>query len=156
MAISSSQKLSSIRAWMQSEQLDALLIPSSDDHQSEYVAEHWQVREWSSGFTGSAGTVVITQDFAGLWTDSRYFLQAEAELSDSGLVLMKQGIPHAPEHVDWLIEHLQAGQTIGFDAAQLSASQVFALQAAIEKANKPLELLAHSNPWQSLWPERPE
>ena len=68
-------RLTTLRGWMREEKIDAYIIPSSDPHQSEYVAEHWKSREWISGFTGSAGTVVVTVDYAGVWTDSRYFLQ---------------------------------------------------------------------------------
>ena len=78
--------------------IDAYLIPSSDPHQSEYVTEHWKTREWMSGFTGSAGLLLVTKDHAGLWTDSRYFLQGETELKRTCIDLMKQGVPHAPEH----------------------------------------------------------
>lgn len=155
MSTSTIKRLEAIRNWMQSVQIAALIIPSSDDHQSEYVAEHWKVREWVSGFTGSAGTVVITADFAGLWTDSRYFLQAETELAGSGIQLVKQGVPHAPEHIEWLVDQLSTGDQIGFDGAQLSVAQVFALKKAIVKAGKDIQVTPKENLWTTLWADRP-
>ena len=76
------QKIDRLRKAMLSHQIDAYLIPSSDPHQSEYVANHWKTREWLTGFSGSAGIAIVTADHAGLWTDSRYFIQAETQLSD--------------------------------------------------------------------------
>ncbi|WP_105004493.1 aminopeptidase P family N-terminal domain-containing protein [Tenacibaculum sp. SG-28] len=96
------QRLQALRDYMASKDLDAIIIPSTDPHQSEYVAPHWKLREYFSGFTGSAGTLVITKEIAALWTDSRYFLQFEDECKNSPVTLYKQSIPHAPEHVAWL------------------------------------------------------
>ena len=93
--------LSKIRAVMKRESLDAVIIPSSDPHNSEYVAPHWQGRKWISGFTGSAGTAVVTMDDAALWTDSRYFLQAERELSEEWQ-LVKEYMPETPTIAEWL------------------------------------------------------
>jgi len=95
-------RINALRVEMRKHKLAAYVIPSSDAHQSEYVNAHWKSREWISGFTGSAGLVVITQTHAGLWTDSRYFLQAETELANSQMELHKQGVPHAPEHNAWM------------------------------------------------------
>ena len=108
-------RILALRKQMQAQGIAAYLIPSNDPHQSEYVASHWLSRAWLSGFTGSAGLVVVTLDHAGLWTDSRYFLQAESELADSEMVLQKQGIPHAPEHLSWLVENLPEGSVVGCD-----------------------------------------
>src|SRR5258706_16484276 len=89
--------------------LAAVLVPSSDPHLSEYLPEHWQGRQWLSGFTGSVGTLVVTADFAGVWVDSRYWTQAEAQLAGTGIALMKMmaGQQSAP-HVDWLAENVVA------------------------------------------------
>lgn len=103
--------------------IDAYLIPSSDPHQSEYLSAHWQSRAWLSGFTGSAGILVITADHAGLWTDSRYFIQAARQLEGSSIALHKQQIPHAPEHIAWLRTHLAPGSTIGMDGRLFSLQQ---------------------------------
>ena len=97
----STDKLSLLRSVMQRESLDAVIIPSSDPHNSEYVAPHWQGRKWISGFTGSAGTAVVTMDEAALWTDSRYFLQAGRELSEEWQ-LMKEYMPETPTIAEWL------------------------------------------------------
>lgn len=100
--------------------LDAYVIPATDPHISEYLPAHWRIIEWVSGFTGSAGTLVITKDFAGLWTDSRYFVQAEAQLAGSGVQLMKLLTPHTPEFIDWLTLTLRAGATVGTDGKLMS------------------------------------
>lgn len=90
----------------------AVLVPSADPHLSEYLPERWKGRTWLSGFRGSVGTLVVTQDFAGLWTDSRYFEQAERELAGSPVRLMRLRIAHTPEHIDWLVEHLAPADTV--------------------------------------------
>ncbi|SEE61885.1 Xaa-Pro aminopeptidase [Tenacibaculum sp. MAR_2010_89] len=119
-----SQRLKALRNYMASKKLDAFIIPSTDPHQSEYVANHWKLREYFSGFTGSAGTLVVTKDIAGLWTDSRYFLQFEDECNDSEVILCKQSIPHAPEHVEWICNLLNENTIIGVDYRQFSKSQI--------------------------------
>ena len=83
-------KLRAVREWMAQEGLDALVVPTDDPHGSEYLAEHWQCRKWLTGFTGSAGTAVVTMDDALLWTDSRYWLQAEEQLEGTGIRLMSR------------------------------------------------------------------
>ncbi len=110
--------------------ISAYLIPSADPHQSEYVPECWQRRKWISGFTGSAGDVVITIEKAGLWTDSRYFLQAAKELSGSGVTLFKLGQSGVPTPIPWLASELKPGQSIGADPkviAQSKAEEMFRL-----------------------------
>ena len=109
------ENLVNLRAEMKQNEIDAYIIPMSDPHLSEYVAEHWRVIKWFSGFTGSTGNIVITQDFAGLWTDSRYFIQAKEQLKGSGIELVKLTIPHTPEFIDWLYENLPASSKIAFD-----------------------------------------
>jgi Xaa-Pro aminopeptidase len=93
--MSAKENLAKLRAEMLLEKIDAYIIPMYDPHLSEYVAEHWRAIKWFSGFTGSAGVIVVTIDFAGLWTDSRYFIQAEEQLKDSGIELVKLKI-HTP------------------------------------------------------------
>lgn len=109
------QKLEKLRLAMQAQGLDAYIIPSSDPHISEYLPERYKCIAWASGFTGSAGTLVITQTFAGLWTDGRYFVQATEQLAGSGFVLMKLKVQGAAEYVDWLASALPAGSTVAFD-----------------------------------------
>lgn len=96
------EKLTAIRAQMKKADIDAYMIHSADPHMSEYLPAHYKCLEFACGFTGSAGTLVITQDFAGLWTDSRYFTQAESQLAGSGYELVKLKIPHTPEYIQWL------------------------------------------------------
>ncbi|MEL6863912.1 MAG: aminopeptidase P family protein [Bacteroidota bacterium] len=146
-------RIHALRQLMQARQLDAYLIPSSDPHQSEYVADHWKSRIWASGFTGSAGIVVITADHAGLWTDSRYFLQAEEELAGSEMVLHQQLIPHAPEHISWMAEHLPKGATVACDGMLFSISQVRALAKAFHRAG--LELDHQQDLIAEVWRDRP-
>ncbi len=113
-------RINALRNELRRQNLDAYIIPTNDPHQSEYVADHWKSREWISGFTGSAGTVVITQDQAGLWTDSRYFIQAEEELSASSMILHKIKIQHTPQHIEWIKTYLPKGSSVGIDGNLIS------------------------------------
>ncbi len=105
-------RLTALRVAMQQHGVSAVLIPSADPHLSEYLPAHWQARTWLSGFDGSAGTLIVTPTDAGLWTDSRYFAQAERQLAGSGITLMKLRVPHAPEHLTWLQQHLGSGDVL--------------------------------------------
>ncbi|MCX7512350.1 aminopeptidase P family protein [Frateuria sp. STR12] len=113
-------RLAALRQAMQRHGVAACLVPSADPHLSEYLPAHWAAREWLSGFTGSAGTLVITADAADLWTDSRYFAQAEQQLAGSGAALKKQKISHAPEHLQWLQQHLNEGEVLAVAGDSLS------------------------------------
>jgi Xaa-Pro aminopeptidase len=112
MSTSIPARIAALRAAMAKHGIAACLVPTADPHLSEYLPGHWQAREWLSGFTGSAGTLLVTANEAGLWTDSRYFSQAEQQLAGSGVALMKQRISHAPEHLTWLQQHLHQGDVI--------------------------------------------
>ena len=147
------EKLLALREAMKAHKLDAYIIPSSDPHQSEYVADHWKCRAWISGFTGSAGTVVVTLDHAGLWTDSRYFIQAEEQLKGSSMVLHKLNIPHTPEHVQWICENLPEGSNVGCDARLFSVSQVRRLEKRF--GEKGLALKSGIDLIDGLWTDRP-
>src|SRR5690349_23856705 len=105
-------RLAALRAAMQQHDVAAVLVPSADPHLSEYLPARWAAREWLSGFTGSAGTLIVSRDHAGLWTDSRYFSQAEQQLAGSGISLMKLRVPHTPEHLEWLQQHLHEGDVL--------------------------------------------
>ena len=105
-------RIAALRDAMHQHGIAAVLVPSADPHLSEYLPEHWQARAWLSGFTGSAGTLIVTRDKAGLWTDSRYFSQAESELAGSGVALMKLRVPHTPEHLEWLQTQLRDGDVL--------------------------------------------
>ena len=147
------EKLQQLRAAMADQKIDAYLIPSADPHQSEYVADHWKGRQWISGFTGSAGLVVVTAGHAGLWTDSRYFLQAESQLAGTGIQLQKQKVPHAPEHIDWLAENLLAGARVGIDGRLFSIGQVRHLQRALER--KGIQLQIDLDLLSGIWTDQP-
>lgn len=97
---------------MQQHGVAFVLVPSADPHLSEYLPPHWSAREWLSGFTGSAGTLIVGREQAGLWTDSRYFSQAEQQLAGSGIALMKLRVPHTPEHLQWLHEQVRDGDVV--------------------------------------------
>lgn len=108
-------RINILRLWMHRNKLDAFIVPTNDPHNSEYVAEHWQCRRWLTGFTGSAGTAVITMKHAALWTDSRYFLQAEEQLKGTGIILMKEKLPDTPTIGEWLKGELKRNRRIGID-----------------------------------------
>ena len=116
------QNLAKLRLFMKSNGVQAVIIPSGDPHQSEYVAAHWMEREWISGFTGSAGVVVVTMDHAGLWTDSRYFLQAEIQLKGTEFVLHKMFNQFASPYINFLVEHLSPCLLYTSDAADERSS----------------------------------
>ncbi|HWG10921.1 MAG TPA: aminopeptidase P family protein [Rhodanobacteraceae bacterium] len=122
-------RLAELRAVMRERGVAACIVPTADPHLSEYLPAHWQAREWLSGFTGSAGTLVVTHNFAGLWTDSRYFSQAECQLEGSGVALMKLSVPHTPEHVGWLCERLHEGDVVACAADMLSLASERSLRA---------------------------
>ncbi len=119
-----------LRTKMLSMGIDAYIIPGSDPHMSEYTASHWKKREFISGFTGSAGTVVILAEEAGLWTDSRYFIQAENELNNSGIDLFRMGENGTPDYPDWIAERLNPGSTLAFEG------EVFSIEDARKLSKK--------------------
>jgi Xaa-Pro aminopeptidase len=122
-------RIAQLREAMRRLALDACIVPSADPHLSEYLPERWQGRQWLSGFTGSVGTLVVTADFAGLWVDSRYWVQAEAQLAGTGVQLMKLGAAGTPGHVDWLAQQLSSGQRVGVDGHVLGLAGFRALSA---------------------------
>jgi Xaa-Pro aminopeptidase len=153
MSTTISDRIAALRRQLELHRLDAYLIPSADPHQSEYVAAHWKSRKWISGFTGSAGLVVVTPAHAGLWTDSRYFLQAEKELADTGIELHRQLVPHAPEHVQWLAANLPRGATVGLDGFLFTEGQV----RYMEKHFRPkgISLRTDLDLIEAIWADRP-
>ena len=138
---------------MKAQNVHAWIIPSSDPHESEYTAEHWSGRAWLSGFSGSAGTVVVLQEKAALWTDGRYFLQAEQELAGSGIELMKDGESGVPSINKWLADSLEEGQTVGFDGKVMSLSKTKDLASKL--AAKKLNLKSDQDLLNSAWTDRP-
>lgn len=140
-----------IRRWLNIENVDAIIIPSTDPHNSEYTPNRWKIREWATGFNGSAGTAVITKNEAALWTDSRYFIQAAKQLEDTPFQLMKDGVEGVPTIIEWLEQKLERNDTVTFVGDMVSISQ-FEEWAATEKLN----LKALEDPFDYLWKERPE
>ena len=110
-----SERLAALRREMEQESIDIYIVPSDDFHQSEYVGEYFKARQFITGFTGSAGTAVITKNMAGLWTDGRYFIQAEKELAGSGITLVKSGEPGVDTIEQFLEKELPSMGVIGFD-----------------------------------------
>jgi len=110
-----SERLSALRKFMETRHLDAFIVPSTDPHLSEYPPKRWECRKWITGFTGSAGTAVITMKQAGVWTDSRYFLQAAQQLEGTGFDLFKMGMPETPDMIDWIVEQVGNGGKVGME-----------------------------------------
>ena len=125
------QKISALRQEMHQKQIDAYLILSADTHMSEYLPEHWQARQWLSGFTGSVGTLLITHNFAGLWVDGRYWVQAEQQLQSTEIQLQKLTNQAESTHLAWLKQNLQSTQTLAVDGKVLSVQQYQALNSAL-------------------------
>jgi len=128
-----SERLRELRRLMEAQGLSAYVVPSSDPHQSEYVAATWQRRGFISGFDGSAGTVAVTADKAGLWTDSRYFLQAEQQLAGTGVELFRMAVPGVPEMEEWLCGELMDGDKVGGDPNVFSIAAFEASQSGLSK-----------------------
>lgn len=147
------EKLVAIRSQMKGEGVSAYIIPSSDPHISEYLPDRYKCIYFASGFTGSAGTLVITEDFAGLWTDARYFEQAGEQLEGSGYELVKLNVQHAPEYIGWLAERLEAGAVVAFDAKLISIG----LAQLLEQQLVPLSIILNSNRdyLEPVWQNRP-
>lgn len=147
------EKLAAIRELMAKNNIDAYIIPSSDPHISEYLPAHYRCISWISGFTGSAGTLMITQDFAGLWTDSRYFVQAKQQLDGSGFELVKLKVQHAPEYAVWLTEKLSAGQTVAFDGNLASLMVANTVKSLLEPLG--MNVNGHVDLLSPIWEGRP-
>ena len=125
------ERITALREAMIQHKIDAYIIPTSDPHMSEYPADCWKYREWISGFTGSAGTVVVTANKAGLWTDSRYFLQAASQLEGSGIELYKMMLPETPSISDFLKHELKPGDTVGLNGETYSITEAQALERTL-------------------------
>lgn len=152
------ERISQLRQVLKNNDISALIIPSADPHLSEYLPEYWQGRQWLSGFTGSVGTLVVTHDFAGLWADSRYWVQAAAQLEDTGITLQKLQ-PGSPNHAQWLAENLDAGDSVAIDGNVLSlAEQDRLLDAFDEVADSEedgIRLITELDLLREIWQDRP-
>lgn len=147
------QRINNLRKLMTERGITAYLIPTSDPHQSEYVADYYKGRIWISGFTGSAGTVIITQDEAILWTDGRYFIQAENELSGSEYKLYKMATPGFPTYVEYLSEKLKTGDSLGFDGRLVNQADVEKIESSLEED---IKLIDQYDLIGDIWDTRPE
>ncbi len=147
------ERVTVLRSLLSEKGLSAFIIPSTDPHLSEYVASHWKSREWISGFTGSAGTVVVTLDKAGLWTDSRYFLQAADQLENTGIELFKDGLPTTPTIMEWLSDELKEGESLGLDGKMFSVSEVEDMKNVFSK--KSITVDTSLDPFEQIWSDRP-
>lgn len=146
-------RIEKVRDLLAREGLAAVLVPSSDPHLSEYLPERWQGRQWLSGFTGSMGTLVVTRDTAAVFADSRYWVQAEAELAGTGTELVKIPTGNSTAHVDWLARQLPRGATLGVDGDVLGLGAAHGLQAAMATAG--ITLRTDVDLLSEVWPERP-
>ncbi len=147
------QRLAALRIVMKKNAIDAIIIPSSDPHQSEYVAAHWQERAWISGFTGSAGIAAVTMDHAGLWTDSRYFLQGEMQLKGTEVVLHKMYNQFASPYVDFLTTALPSGSTVAINGMMFSKVAVDGIKKILASAG--IDLVHRIDLISQVWGDRP-
>ncbi|EGT3662555.1 TPA: aminopeptidase P family protein [Clostridioides difficile] len=146
-------RLSGLRKFMEEKNIDAYMIPSSDNHQSEYVGDYFKSREFISGFNGSAGTVIVTKDEAGLWTDGRYFIQAESQLEGSTIKLFKMGQEGCPTTDEYLYKNIPEGGTLGFDGRVISAREGAILAEKLSK--KGIKIEYQYDLIDGIWPDRP-
>lgn len=146
-------RLDALRTEMKKSGIDAAIIPQADAHMSEYLASYWQARRWLSGFTGSAGDLVVTADKALLWTDSRYFLQAAAQLEGTGIELMKDGLESTPSIAGWLCSNLSKGANVGVDGLLFSVTQAESLRATLGLHS--IAMKTDFRPLDAIWTDRP-
>ena len=147
------ERIHALRMTFRPNNIKAFIIPSTDPHLSEYVAPYWMSREWISRFTGSAGTAVILMDKAGLWTDSRYFLQAEKELEGSGITLYKEMLPETPSITKFLCQNLKPGESVSIDGKMFSVQQVEQMKEDL--APYQLQVNLFGDPLKNIWKDRP-
>ena len=153
MSKSTLPRLNALREEMGKAGITAFIIPGTDPHQSEYYATHWAARTWITGFNGSAGTAVVTTNQAGLWTDSRYFLQAAQQLEGSGFDLFKEGLPDTPTIEQWLLTTLPQGATIAIDGTLFGATKAAAMKQNFERHG--FRFVSDFTPFDTIWNERP-
>ncbi|WP_445115356.1 aminopeptidase P family protein [Acinetobacter sp. WZC-1] len=147
------EKLQQLRRHMQTARIDAFIVMSADPHMSEYLPEHWKIRQWLTGFSGSVGTIVVTQDFAGLWVDGRYWVQAEQQLRNTGFKLQKLSSDASSTHLAWLGHHLNPHAVIAVNGQTISVQQFELLQQLAEKHQ--LQIQTGLDFIADLWQDRP-
>lgn len=150
------ERVGRLRSWMKENGFTAFVFPSSDPHNSEYVADHWKSREWISGFSGSAGTAVVTLEHAALWTDSRYFIAAEKELNGTGFQLMKLRVEGTPSVSEWLASELSTYEkaVVGLDGNVNSFAEVAAMEQELATKGN-ITMRTDADPMAELWTDRP-
>ena len=150
------ERVERLRSWMKENGISAFVFPSSDPHNSEYVAEHWKSREWISGFSGSAGTAVVTLEHAALWTDSRYFIAAEKELKGTDFQLMKLRVEGTPSVSEWLVRELSNYQkaVVGVDGNVNSFAEVSLMERELASKGN-ITVRTDADPMAELWTDRP-
>ena len=150
------ERVGRLRSWMKENGFTAFVFPSSDPHNSEYVADHWKSREWISGFSGSAGTAVVTLEHAALWTDSRYFIAAEKELNGTGFQLMKLRVEGTPSVSEWLASELSTYEkaVVGLDGNVNSFAEVAAMEQELATKGN-ITVRTDVDPMAELWTDRP-
>lgn len=146
-------KLSCLREFMQRHGVQAFITPSTDSHSGEYVPQYYESRRWLSGFTGSAGTAVVTSDKAALWTDSRYFIQAEEQLRGSEFELMKDRIEGTPTIEEWLVKYLKPGSMVGIDGWVNTIADVETLKVSLKEYG--VDVRHVGDPFSEIWTDRP-
>ena len=146
-------RLAELRAQMKTQGISAVIVPQADPHMSEYLSSHWQARRMLSGFTGSAGDLVVTLDAALLWTDSRYFLQATQQLDGTEIELMKDGLPDTPSIAKWLVTTLRPGETVGINGMVFSTVAKEELEMQLNAHG--IALNADFDPLDKIWADRP-
>ena len=147
-------KIASLREAMKQEGISAYIIPSNDPHMSEYVSEHWKSRAYFSGFSGSAGTLVVTEQTSGLWTDGRYYIQAIEQLSGSEISLFKIGEKSVPGYIEYLLQEVQPGSVVGLDGKLFSTVMVKSMEKFFKR--KKIILKTHIDIIDEVWKDRPE
>jgi len=151
--ISSAQKLEFLRAALKYKGIDTYIVPSTDPHLGEYTPDHWQIIRWLTGFTGSTATVVVTDNFAGLWTDSRYFIQAEKQLAGSGFGFVKPDALQRNDFMDFICENARPGHEIGIDGRVISTTNFRRLEKRLK--NKKVSIHVDCDLISGIWDDRP-
>lgn len=147
------ERIAALRKEMNEAGVKAVILPRTDAHLSEYISDHWHIVRYLSGFTGSAGTMVVTNKEALLWVDSRYFLQGAQQIEGTGIVLMKDGLPDTPSIVEYLCEHLSKGDKVGINGMLMSIDETAALRSRLNAAG--IKLDVDFDPIDRVWADRP-
>ena len=150
------QRLQALREAMDRHNIDCTIISSTDPHQSEIPPAHWRGREWLTGFkseNGTNGTAVVTRSHAYVWTDNRFFIQARQQLADTGFEMMPLDGPEAVDLTEWVLEHLDSGQTVGIDGMTFNVGEAGHMRSAFEKEG--IRLRTDFPQFELIWPDRP-